>query len=255
MHGLNSHVFGPWLRMPGAKSLVSITALAFVAVAGQAQTGGEQASSAAPKSNQELQVNWLYGAYVDKDVPLHPLSNQQRFQLFLRQSFLTPGVYVKTAFFSLTDQAENHPPEWGDGFGGYAKRTASRYGQFVAQNSLSGAGNALLGYEPRYDRCRCVGFWPRTGHAVLRNFLTYNRTEKEMRPQFAMYAGAFGGGIIAGSWEPGNPSLLTKGYQGAITQAIFGVCANWLGEFAPDIKRVLRRSKTGNTAGANKPTP
>jgi hypothetical protein len=54
-------------------------------------------------------------------------------------------VYIKTAFFSLSDQANNSPPKWGDGFGGYAKRTGSRYGQFVTQNALSAAGNALLG--------------------------------------------------------------------------------------------------------------
>ena len=217
--------------------------LAVTGTTGAAQTSDKKASATAADSRQELKVNWLYGAYVDKDVPLRPLSNQQRFQLFLRQSFLTPGVYVKTAFFSLSDQAENHPPEWGDGFAGYAKRNASRYGQFVAQNALSATENALLGYEPRCDRCRCRGFWPRTKHAIFRNFETYNRTEKELRPQLGMYFGAFGGGVIAGTWQPDKPNLLTKGYQGAVTQAIFGVCANWLGEFAPDIKRVLKKDK------------
>lgn len=217
--------------------------LAVTGRTGAAQTSNDEASSSTADSRQELKVNWLYGAYVDKDVPLRPLSNQQRFRLFLRQSFLTPGVYVKTAFFSLSDQARNDPPEWGDGFGGYAKRTASRYGQFVTQNALSATGNALLGYEPRYDRCRCTGFWPRTKHAIVRNFVTYNRTEKELRPQLGMYFGAFGGGVIAGTWQPAKPNLLTEGYQGAVTQAIFGVCANWLGEFAPDIKRVLKRDK------------
>jgi hypothetical protein len=217
--------------------------LAVTGATGAAQTGDKETPGTTANSRQELKVNWLYGAYVDKEVPLRPLSNQQRLQLFLRQSFLTPGVYVKTAFFSLSDQARNRPEAWGDGFGGYGKRTASRYGQFVAQNALSAAGNALLGYEPRYDRCHCAGFWPRTKHAIVRNFVTYDRTEKELRPQFGMYLGALGGGVIAGTWQPDKPNLLTKGYQGVVTQAIFGVCANWLGEFAPDIKRVLKGNK------------
>ena len=236
------------------KSVAGATLLSLFCAAGVAQTAGTEQSSTGAESAPELKVNWLYGAYVDKDVPLHPLSNHQRFQLFLRQSFLTPGVYVKTAFFALSDQAQDHPQEWGDGFGGYAKRTASRYGQFVAQNALSGAGNALLGYEPRYDRCRCTGFWPRTRHAVVRNFVTYNRTEKELRPQLAMYAGAFGAGVIAGTWQPDNPGLVTKGYQGVVTQVIFGVCANWIGEFAPDIKRVLNGKKGGKTANEKNDT-
>lgn len=231
---------------------VCVWSLALAAGTAAAQTGNEKTPSASQESQQELKVNWLYGAYVDRNVPLYPLSNHQRFQLFLRQSFLTPGVYVKTALFSLSDQAQDHPEEWGDGFGGYAKRTASRYGQFVAQNGLSGAANALLGYEPRYDRCRCTGFWPRTRHAVVRNFVTYNRTEKELRPQLGMYAGAFAGGVIAATWQPDNPGLLTKGYQGVVTQVIFGVGANWLGEFAPDIKRVLKGNKGQKSAGEKK---
>ena len=242
------------LRTLSAKSFAVALGLVLMVPASFAQTSTAPISSPQPKPDQQLQVNWLYGAYVDKGVPLQPLSNHQRFQLFLRQSFLTPGVYVKTAFFSLSDQAQDHPPEWGDGFGGYAKRTASRYGQFVAQNALSAGGNALLGYEPRYDRCKCTGFWPRTGHALLRNFLTYDRTEKDMRPQIAMYAGAFGAGIIAGTWQPGSPGLLTKGYQGVVTQAAFGVCANWIGEFVPDIKRVLQKKKNANSAAGNNST-
>ena len=219
-----------------------------------AQSQAEPHTSPEAESNQQLQVNWLYGAYVPKEVPLKSLSNHQRFQLFLRQSFTTPGVYLKTAFFSLSDQAANSPPEWGDGFGGYAKRTASRYGQFVTQNALAAAGNGLLGYEPRYNRCQCTGFWPRTRHAFVRNFVTYDRTEQHLRPQLALYAGAFGAGVIAGTWIPDNPSLLAKGYQGVTTQVVFGICANWLGEFAPDFKRMLQRNKSGQS-GKEKSAP
>jgi len=45
-----------------------------------------------------------------------------------------------------------------------------------------------------------------------------------------------------------NEQAVTKGYQGVITQAIFGVCANWLGEFAPDIKLVLKKSNAEDSA-------
>ncbi|HTV06976.1 MAG TPA: hypothetical protein VME86_16525 [Acidobacteriaceae bacterium] len=230
-------------------ALVCIITLILLVPAGKAQTTGQQSPPPAVNEGKEIQVNWLYGAYVDKDVPLRALSSHERLQLFVRQSFTTPGVYAKTAFFALSDQAQDHPPEWGDGFQGYLQRTGSRYGQFVAQNALSGAGNALLGYEPRYNRCRCTGFWLRTRHAVLRNFITYDRTEEHIRPQLALYAGAFGAGVIAGTWQPGSPSLLTKGYQGVVTQAAFGVCANWLGEFMPDIMRVLKKKKAEDSTG------
>jgi len=197
----------------------------------------------ATKSNQSLDVNWLYGAYVAKDVELKPLNGQQRFKLYLRQTFTTPGIYAKTVLFTIGDQIDNSPPEWGTGFGGFAKRLGSREGQFVVQNSFTALGDALLRYEPRYDRCKCSGFWPRTGHALARNFVTYNRTEKEMRPRLPLYAGAFGAGVVAGTWKPANRDLLAEGYRGAITQVAFGCLANWVGEFAPDITRKLRKKK------------
>lgn len=199
------------------------------------------------KSDKQINVNWLYGAYVPKDVPLVSLNGRQRVQLWVRVSFTTYGIYFKTAFFSLSDQARNHPPAWGDGWAGYGKRVASRQGQFVIQNSLSALGNGLLGYEPRYNRCRCDGFWPRTRHAVIRNFVTYDRTETKIRPQVPLYAAAFGAGVVAATWTP-NHDLLTLGAHGVLTQAGFGIVANTIGEFWPDIERLWKHKKSGSAA-------
>ena len=190
-----------------------------------------------------LSVNWLYGAYIPKDVSLEALTGPQRVRLYTAQSFTTPGIYIKTFVFSLGDQIHGTPSEWGGGISGYGRRFGSRYGQYLIQNTLSSAGNALLGYEPRYDRCRCTGFWPRTGHAFLRNFITYNRTERERRPQFALYAGALGSGAISSLWFPGNPKPWVEGYQSMITQAGWGLATNWVGEFAPEIGRIVKRKK------------
>jgi hypothetical protein len=196
-----------------------------------------------PAQSDALKVNWLYGAYIPKDMPLVALTEHQRRKLFLRQTFTSPGIYVKTLLFSLGDQIDNSPPDWGGGIGGYASRAASRQGQFVIQNAFSTAGNALLQYEPRYDRCRCTGFWPRTGHALKRNFVTYNKTETEMRPQIALYGAAFAAGMVSSTWKPKH-EVWAEGYRSVITQAGFGLLTNWVGEFAPEIIRVVRRQKT-----------
>jgi hypothetical protein len=197
----------------------------------------------ADKQSSEIQVNWLYGAYLPRDVPLEPLSTHQRGSLYLRQTYLTYGIYLKTAFFALGDQATGSPPEWGGGMGGYGKRISSRFGQFAIQNTLSTAGNLFLQYEPRYDRCRCDGFGPRIRHALERNFVTYNKTERELRPQIGLYAGAMGAGMIASTWKPSGAGLWREGYQSMVTQAAFGSFANVLGEFAPEIVGMLRRKK------------
>jgi hypothetical protein len=204
-------------------------------------------------SDKQINVSWIYGAYVPKDVPLVALNGRQRVQLWVRASFTTYGIYFKTAFFSVSDQIKDRPPAWGDGWAGYGKRVASRQGQFVIQNSLSALGNGLLGYEPRYNRCKCDGFWPRTGHAVLRNFVTYDRTETKTRLQIPLYAGAFGAGVVAGTWTP-NHDLLTTGAHGMLTQAGFGMLANVVGEFWPEIERVWKHKKAGQAA-TDKKTP
>lgn len=199
---------------------------------------------AAPSQSQkELTVNWLYGAYVPKDVPLQPLTGHQRLKLYVLQTFTTPGLYLKTGLFALSDQVTNSPSEWGRGPGGFGRRLASREGQFVIQNSFSAVGNALLQYEPRYDLCRCSGFWPRTRHAFVRNFVTYNKTEKELRPQFALYGAALGAGMVSSLWKPGDKAWV-DGYQSLFTQAGFGVLTNWIGEFASEIVRVVHRKNS-----------
>lgn len=201
------------------------------------------AQQAVNEANQTIDVNWLYGAYVPKDVPLEPLSDPQRVRLYVAQSFTTPGIYIKTILFASGDQIHGTPAEWGGGVPGYGRRLGSRYGQYLIQNSLSSTGNAFLRYEPRYDRCSCTGFWPRTKHAFLRNFITYNHTEKDRRPQFALYAGALGSGAISSLWFPGKPKPWVEGYQSMITQAGWGLATNWIGEFAPQIARIVKRNK------------
>lgn len=196
-----------------------------------------------PPTDGQINVNWLYGSYVPKNVPLEPMDRHMRFKLYIRQTYTTWGIYVKTIFFTTHDQISDTYPEWGDGFDGYMKRFGTRQAEFVIQNSTISLGDGLLGWEPRYDRCRCTGFWPRTGHALVRNFVTYDRTEKSLRPQLMPYLGAFAGSTTSTLWVPGNPKWQIKGYQAVITQVPVGMGIYWIGEFAPEIFGVLKRHK------------
>lgn len=218
---------------------VFLLLFAFRLVAQQAQT-----SASAPQENsKELQVNWLYGAFVPKDVPLTPLSNSQRVKLYVRQTYTGWGPYFKTGFFAVSDQITNSPPEWGSGISGFGQRAASRYGTFTIQNTFSATGNLLLRYEPRYDRCRCSKVSLRVRHAFARNFVTYNRTEREYRPQIALYASAMGAGMISSLWQPQAPAAWRVGYQSMVTQAAFGSFSNLVAEFSPEITRIIRPHK------------
>jgi hypothetical protein len=210
----------------------------------------EEFTSTEGPTKPELNVNWLYGAYVPQDAPLSPLTQHQRRRLFVRQTFTTPGIYVKTTFLASISQAEGSPYEWGGGLDGYGRRLASSYGQSLIQNVFSTIGNAALQYEPRYDRCRCSGIKPRTKHALIRAFLTYDDTEQELRPQLALYGSALGAGMLSSVWKP-KGKIWSDGFKAVSTQAGLGMLFNWLAEFAPDLTRKL--SKRGSTIGSAAP--
>jgi hypothetical protein len=195
-------------------------------------------------SDKQINVNWLYGAYVPKTVQLRPLTGDERLKLYVRQTYMTPGIYIKTTLFAVHDQITNSNPEWGEGFDGFAKRLGDRQIQFIVQNSVISAGDFALGWEPRYDRCRCTRFSLRTRHAIVRTFVTYDRTEQSLRPQVMPYLGTFSGAVLATTWQPGHPSWQVRGYQAAITQVFVGAGINWLGEFAPEIVRGVRKKKS-----------
>jgi len=182
---------------------------------------------------------WFTGIFIPSDLERIPLTSEQRRQYYLQQTLTTPGAYVKRMFAAGIDQARGAPPQWQGGWGGYGERFASREGQFIAANSLAALGNAALKYEPRYDRCRCSGFWPRTRHAILRNFMTYNASESELRPQLGLYGGSFGGGMISSAWKPGGRNAFAEGGRAVLGQAAYGTLLNFFVEFAGDINRKI----------------
>ena len=188
---------------------------------------------------RDWESGWFTGPYVSRSRDRVPLTGQQRRYIYLQQTLTTPSAYFKRMFAAGIDQARDAPPQWSEGWYGYGKRFASREGQFITANSLAALGNAALKYEPRYDQCRCRGFWPRTRHAIFRNFVTYDESEVNLRPQWALYGGAFAGGVIATSWKPHPRNPLTNGGIAAAEQGGLGAALNFFIEFAGEINRKL----------------
>jgi len=192
---------------------------------------------------RNLPAEWLIGPYIPSSAPLTPLTNAQREDVYFHQTFLTANAYLLRMFTAGIDQARGVPSQWGGGMAGYGPRFGNRYGQFVIANTLQSAGNAALGYESRYDLCRCRTFWRRTRHAVVRNFVTYNQTERELRPAIPLYAGSFGAGMMATAWLPGQRNVWKQGAYAALGQAGWGSAYNWASEFAIDILHKITKEK------------
>jgi hypothetical protein len=186
---------------------------------------------------RDWESGWFTGSAIPKTQPMVPITSEMRWHYYLQQTLTTPGAYFKRMFAAGIDQARGAPSQWDGGMKGYGERFASREGQFITANSLAAIGNAALHYEVRYDLCRCSGFWPRTRHAVVRNFITYNR-ELQRRPQWGLYGGSFGGGVVSSTWKPDrNP--LAEGGRAMAGQVAYGALLNFFIEFAGDINRKL----------------
>jgi len=209
----------------------------------QAAVATKHLGVAALLKARDWESGWLTGVFVEHGQPIIPLNVKQRREIYLEQTLTTPGAYMKRMFAAGIDQARGAPSQWDDGWGGYAERFASREGQFITANTLAYVGNAALKYEPRYDQCRCSGFWPRTRHAILRNFLTYNETEQQLRPQWALYGGSFGGGLLSTAWKPHPRNGFGEGGRAMLGQAGYGSLLNFFIEFSTDINRTIGATK------------
>jgi hypothetical protein len=203
----------------------------------QVGTMTEHAAAAGLIRARNWESTWITGVYVARDQPLITLTSKEREAIYLRQTLTTPGAYMKRMFGAVIDQASGTPRQWDDGWGGYAERFASREGQFITANTLAALGNAKLGYEVRYDKCKCDGLWPRTRHALLRNLMTYDRSEEHLRPQWALYGGAFGGGALSVAWKAGSPNAFSEGARAMGGQLAWGTLLNFVTEFSREINR------------------
>ena len=92
---------------------VGILALALLVPSCIAQEPAKAPAASLGSVNTTLPVNWIYGAYIPKDAPIVPLTGHGRFKLYLRQTYTTPGIYVKTGLFAIHDQAKETEPGWG----------------------------------------------------------------------------------------------------------------------------------------------
>jgi hypothetical protein len=197
----------------------------------------EHAAAAGLIRARNWESTWIKGVYVRRDEPLITLTGKQREVIYFRQTLTTPGAYMKRMFGAGIDQMRGTPSQWDDGWGGYAERFASREGQFITANTLAALGNAKLGYEVRYDKCKCDGLWPRTRHAIIRNLMTYDRSEENLRPQWALYGGAFGGGVLSTVWKPSPKNAWANGGWAVVGQVGYGTLLNFVTEFSKEINR------------------
>lgn len=127
------------------------------AVAGAAFGQGSKGSNAKAVSGQNADTQET--TYVRPDF-------HRRFHNYLLSTF-GPIQMVTLAAGSAISDADNVPPEWGQGWGAYGERFVSD----VGSSTTAGSTNFLLGealhLDTKYYPCACKGVWPRVRHALI----------------------------------------------------------------------------------------
>ena len=171
-----------------------------------------------------------------------PLSGEQRWQTYLHDNFETPGAYFRAFGASIGEHYPANPSTWPSGAAGYFTDVGSQFGRFTIDGTIDASMAAALRYDPRYLSCGCHGAFRRTAHAVLRTFMTYDQSGQRV-PDLPGIAGVYGGSMLMMYWYPREYSPLSRGVQvGNFSLGVQGV-VNIVKEFAPDIRRTVRRQK------------
>jgi hypothetical protein len=173
-----------------------------------------------------------------------PGSDPPRLRMFLDDAILSPTLAPRVAFSAALDQRDGAPDGWGTGLSGYGKRAAARAGLVLSQAGVHHAAAAALDLDPRGDRsrCRCTHPLRRAGHAIARTFVTHDRRGRAV-PNVPLFAGAAGGAVIARAWYPRHDGPGRDAARLAAMTVVGQAGANLFREFAPDLKRLIFRTR------------
>ena len=112
------------------------------------------------------------------------------YNMFSPLSFLTVAAGAAIA------QAADSTPSYGQGWAGYGRRVADRFGsRIVKQFTGTFIAASILKQDPQYDSSRNNGFGPRLGHAIKRVFVTRTDAGGEQFNAWNLIGNAAGAGI------------------------------------------------------------
>jgi hypothetical protein len=104
-----------------------------------------------------------------------PPSAKTKFTNYLFDAF-GPYPIIGAAIAAGINQADNAPPEWGQGAEAYGKRFGSNFGILAISTSTRYGLAAAFREDTLYYRCECKAFFPRLEHALI-STLTARRGE------------------------------------------------------------------------------
>lgn len=141
---------------------IGLTILPAVASAqGPAGVGGGQSSTSTSGTTTTQ--------YSSNPQPKHEYERPSEHTKLVNYLFDGYGPYAiaGSVLVAGINQADNTPPEWGGGAAAFGQRVGSNYGINMITTTTRYALSEVLREDTMYYRCRCTGFFPRLGHALI----------------------------------------------------------------------------------------
>lgn len=155
----------------------------------------------------------------------------ERFADFGREA-IGPVTIIKTVGVAGVLQAQNSPPDWGQGAVGFGDRVGSEYGRFLADSASRYLIAAALGQDAKYYRCQCTGFGHRLGHALKASFTARAGDDGHYVFSSAPIAAPYVGSFTQLAWYPDR-----YGWKDAVRSGsygyLYGIGGNLFREFVP----------------------
>ncbi len=182
-----------------------------------------------------------------------PLTLDQKFHIYLRQTYRVSSILVPAALAGV-DQAENSPREWGQGGVAYGERLSTVHGQFQINNICVFGVGAMLHEDPRYLPSGLHKTWPRMQYALVHTLVA--RTDSGgQQPAFATFASAFGFGFFPNLWLPPSENSTGQALTRSLTFVGLNVGMNMGLEFRKDDLRFLKKLSHRGVGGSASSSP
>ena len=169
------------------------------------------------------------------------LTLNERVRIY-RHSIFNPDSALGPSFGAALGQANNEPPEWGQGTSGYGTRLASGYGRLVINRTIRFGVAALDHEDPRFHYSNETGFWRRFRYASV-HYVMARSDDGGRMPAYSRFAGAYGAAFIANAWYPESRANTGHALMRGSTALAAGYAWNVFREFWPDIKKAIHHRK------------
>jgi hypothetical protein len=172
-------------------------------------------------------------------VTYQPITSEQRLD-WVVGGFVAPQNLAVGALTTAWVTALNTPEEWNRSWSGFGKRYLAREADVGIANTIEGGLGAIWGEDPRYQRSRRDGIWPRVGDAAAATVLAPRR-DGHLAPAWGRFAGKTLNTQIENTWLP--PSVTTaRGTTIRVANSFLGrFVGNLWQEFWPDIRAAIGR--------------